>query len=398
MKSWSAFHGMILVLCIAAITACGCSVGPFVIRGTRTKYNKAVQVTAREEMLLNIVRARYNDPPEFLAVSGITTQFEVGSFFGFGQDGGITDGNLAGNLAASDRPTISLTPLQDEQFTRRFLSPIRLETIYLFSRNGRRLDRMLRIIVERVNGLSNSPDDLDPEGKPEAFLWLAQTLGELARQQQVEISYEERIEPVSPLLDRAAVKGADVIAALEKGYQFRPADRDQALLTGKRRELVFRFAQKAVGRPEVVEITNLLGLLPGQLVYPIKPATEGQLRPAPPLREELVVSTRSVEEILHFLAHGVEVPSKHAEKGWVAQVEQAGSCPMAIGDLLRIRSSKVRPCHAYIAVCYHGHWFYIDEADTVSRETFELLLELYYLEIRGGGAVGSPLLTLPVGR
>jgi hypothetical protein len=347
-------------------------------------------------MLLNIVRARYNDPPEFLAVSGITTQAEVGTGISFGNEFGLGDARLAGSLNAANRPTVSFTPLQNEQFTRRYLSPIRPDTIWLFARNGRNVNRMLRLVVEKVNGLSNSPNDVGPETMPGAFQWIAQALDELARQQKVEIAYEERVEPVSPAIKANAVQGADVVAALDKGYQFRPANKDQVLLTGKSRDVVLRLSPQVVRSPEVEEITKLLSLKPGQLVYPIKPATEGQLKLMPPLRDELLVSTRSVEEILHFVSHGVEVPLKHIEKGLVGN--QAGPCSASAADLLRIRSSKVPRCHAYLAVCYRGQWFYIEDADTVSRATFELLLELYYLEIRGGGAIGSPLLTLPVGR
>ncbi len=391
----------ILVLFVVALfAASGCSVGPYVIQCNRTKYNNAVQITAREEMLLNIVRTRYSDPPEFLAISGITTQFEVDKNISFGNEFGLGAARLAGKLATADRPTVSLAPLQDEQFTRRFLSPIRLDTIYLFSLNDRRLGWILRVVVSKANGLTNSPDDLGPETMPGAFQWIAQTLGEMAKQQQVEIAYEERIEPISPLTDPNSVKGADLVAAVEKGYQFRPADQGKTVvLTRKSRELVLRFSPQVVGGPQVEEITKLLGLKPGQLTYSIKPAIEGQLKPTPPLREGLIVNTRSVEEIFHFLSYGVEVPVKHIEKGLVRN--QDGSsipCSTTAADLLRIRSSKVRPHHAAVAVCHQGYWFYIEDADPVSKETFERLLELYNLEIRGGGATTTPLLTLPVGR
>jgi hypothetical protein len=51
-----------------------------------------------------------------------------------------------------------------------------------------------------------------------------------------------------------------------------------------------------------------------------------------------------------------------------------------------------------VAVRHRGHWFYIDDADRTSKETFELLLELYNLETRGGGAANIPVLTLNAGR
>ena len=65
---------------------------------------------------------------------------------------------------------------------------------------------------------------------------------------------------------------------------------------------------------------------------------------------------------------------------------------------LRIHSSKKRPCHAAVAVHYRGYWFFIDESDRESRVVFEFLVEMYNLEIRGGGAAALPVLTLSAGK
>ena len=43
-----------------------------------------------------------------------------------------------------------------------------------------------------------------------------------------------------------------------------------------------------------------------------------------------------------------------------------------------------------------GYWFYIDEADTDSKSTLSLLLEMSQFEL--SGRVGqTPVLTIPVG-
>lgn len=407
----SAYRFCICLLCAIVVAASGCTVGPSLIRGSRTKYNSAVQRTASEEMLLNLVRARYGEPPEFLAVSGITSQVEIDGGISFGNEFGLGSGRWAGSLNGADRPTISLSPLQDEQFTRRFLSPIGLDTIYLFSRNGHRVERVLRLIVDQINGVRNTPDGLGSNGTPAAFVWLAQTLGELAKQQQVEFAYDETSEQVSPLLSAASIQGADVVAALEKGYRFQASGEDKSVvLTAKSKELVLRISPTAIGSPEVEGITELLRLKPGEAFYPLEPAVEGQLKPnlppagvfqrlPPTFQEELHVGTRSVEEILHFLCHGVLVPPKHIEAGLVGhQDELPVICPASPSDLLQVHWSRFPPHSAAVTLHYRGHWFYIDDADAASKETFELLLELYNLEIRGGGAASLPLLTLPIGR
>ena len=51
----------------------GCSFGPSMMRANRLTYNDALQFTERQELLLNIVRLRYNEGPEFLATSSIST-------------------------------------------------------------------------------------------------------------------------------------------------------------------------------------------------------------------------------------------------------------------------------------------------------------------------------------
>lgn len=379
-----------LLACAALFSATGCTVGPRLLHGSRNKYNAAVQTTASEEMLLNLVRVRYGDPPEFLAVSGITSQFEVNGGISIGTEFGLGDGRLGGNLNSADRPTVTLTPLQDEQFTRRFLSPIRPDTIHLFCRNGQNVERSVRLIVAGVNGVTNNPES---ESGSQTFDWLARTLGELARRQQVEFAYEETIDRLSHPLSQDRVQGADVVAAAEKGFEFQRANQDQSvILTRKSQALVLRVAPEVLGSPEVEGIVQILRLKPGQLVYPIQQAIEGQLEDRGDERGELLVSTRSVEEVLHFASFGVSVPDSHWEQGLVAGGGESAN------DLLLVQWCKHCPSHASVAVPYRGYWFYIDDADSQSKETFELLLELYNLEIRGGGAAGLPVLTLPVGR
>jgi hypothetical protein len=372
----------------------GCSIGPRYIETSRTRYNRAVQVTAGEEMLLNIVRTRYADPPEFLALSGITSQFEAKSGAGFGTEFGLGDARVSGDLGAADRPTVTLTPLQDENFTKRFLKPIGVESVYLFSRNGRELDRVLRLTVQSINGVENAPHRAEPgtATDPGPFLWASGALGDLSRRRLTEVAYQEREEEVSHPLDPALVQGRDAVAAAEKGFRFRRSGQGPVVLTQKTQEVVLRFDPTAAGTAEVTNVAKLLNLQLGKASYPLKAGAEGQFRPTPAARDEIVLTTRSIEQVLHFLGEGVEVPAHHVEKGFAP-----AGCGVA-QDLLRVRVSKVRPSHAAVAVRHRGHWFYIEDSDRTSKETFELILELYNLEIRGGGAGNIPVLTLNAGR
>ena len=66
------------------------------------------------------------------------------------------------------------------------------------------------------------------------------------------------------------------------------------------------------------------------------------------------------------------------------------------GDLLQVHACKHRPQSAAVAVKYKGYRFYFDDRDLNSQSTFQLLLERFSIEIRGGGGQRLPVLTLGV--
>ena len=62
-----------------------------------------------------------------------------------------------------------------------------------------------------------------------------------------------------------------------------------------------------------------------------------------------------------------------------------------------------RPHDAYVAVKYRDYWFYIDDRDQASKQTFSLMMQLIRLDVSNpltseSGAQKTPVLTLPVGR
>jgi hypothetical protein len=59
---------------LLAVSASGC-LGPTSIRQTRQRHNEVIQRTNQEELLLNLVRLRYNEHPSFLPVSGLNSWF-----------------------------------------------------------------------------------------------------------------------------------------------------------------------------------------------------------------------------------------------------------------------------------------------------------------------------------
>src|SRR5215510_12088266 len=57
----------------------GCAFGTKALRSHRPEYNRAIQQTEKEELLLNIVRARYSEPMKFLQVTSIVSTLTYGA-------------------------------------------------------------------------------------------------------------------------------------------------------------------------------------------------------------------------------------------------------------------------------------------------------------------------------
>ncbi|MDD5476414.1 MAG: hypothetical protein PHU03_07890, partial [Syntrophales bacterium] len=53
----------------------GCSLGPRNLQGNRLDYNTTLQKSNNEELVLNLVRARYWEPPLFLQVGSVSASF-----------------------------------------------------------------------------------------------------------------------------------------------------------------------------------------------------------------------------------------------------------------------------------------------------------------------------------
>jgi hypothetical protein len=438
-----------IIVCSTALVACGCTLGPHQIDRGRLQYNNAIQRTFQEEMLLNLIRLKYREIPEFLTVGGIAAQYSFNSSAGAGltiPEGALDILSLNGTVSRSEKPTISYTPARGEEFQKGLLAPIDLQSLQLLARTGWSWERILRTTVQYMNDVNNatSAGGPTPDLKPdfEEFRHLTKLLRHLQMRQQVELANLEREEkPKKIPIPRDQLDGDFVINALKEGYTFKDTA-DGLFLIKDEKYVALVIHPEAKHSIEMQEIAELLGLYvdydsPEPAVYDFDLATEGRLQPthrnkiiplkaceckyehgevhrlpppagweevpavAPPMgRKDIVVSTRSLLETMFYLSQGISIPQEHLDAGLVtATVDQDGN-PFnwveLTGDLLQVCSCKHRPKNAAVSVKYKGYWFYIDDGDLNSQSTFTLLVELFGIEVRAGGG-GGFLYTLNVG-
>jgi hypothetical protein len=390
------------MMSILLLFVMGCTLqGPQITGTSHLAYNSAVQESVQQELLLNLVRLRYTEPPEFLAISSISSQmsFDAAASVGarVGEVGSVNNSLFEPGVSVgySERPTISFTPERGKDFTRQLVAPIELDSLYLLAEYGWGIDRVLRLLATELNGMPNNISRQTLRSNQsqtlEKFAVVADLWRSLDESGAVRLDAVERLDAVSPPLPIEQVNTGDMLDAVKDGFRYvRQKNSSVYQLMKSRQHYVLQVDESAWQTDEMKKFTGALGLGWGQTSYEIDRA--GQLsQHENPL--SLRMRTRSILGVMAYLSEAVDVPPADLEKGFVRPNDKIRT---ALSDLLRIRVSAKEPGNAALSVPYRGHWYYINASDLSSRWTMGLLTSLVRLEINTGGAQTVPILTIPI--
>lgn len=356
-------HRSLGLLLGAGLVGCT-SLGPGTVPADRFDYSSAIARSRNEQMLLNIVRLRYLQMPDFLTVSSVIAGYTYQG--GLGVGGQVFDQSfLSGtaNLNYTERPTITYTPLSGEEFSRRMLKTIPVDVLFALGESGWPSDILWRIAVQRIGGAQNM-----------TFAPTGITSAEGLRAQAEDLVLYGRV--VRLMLKLQARGAFEVVRSHDEPEQ----------------APTFSFAHSLSPelRALVDELKGHLGLAPDRDTFQVTDSLTAQ-RP-----DQILIQTRSMLAIMSFLAEGVEVPEADvAAKRAVLLPREVQRVVQERGSL-RIHSQSEPPDDPYTAVRYRGHWFYVDGGDQLSKRTFTTVLVLFELLAPGRGGA-APLLSLPTG-
>jgi len=402
-----------LLSIVLATVGAGCHMGPRVLRGSRCAYNEAIRRTADEQLLLNLVRLRYRDNPLFLEVAGVSAQYvfqksadvsgKIVEDVGPGAPNPDVLG-LGGKAAYEERPTITYSILQGREFAQRFLSPLDLETILMLYYSGWSIDRVLRLTVQRMNGIENAMSASGPTPtcapRYRDFAKVSHDFRALQVAGLLDLGYEQRPADLSDPIPANCISAGDLVAAAREGFRFRRVGSGDFVMSGPVRVPVVRIAPEGRGKAEYRELVEILKLKPGEGRYELKRSYAAPQPDEAGRYSSITIGTRSLLGALFYLSQAVEVPAEHEERGLVTVTRTPDGGRFDWGEvtrgLFRVHCSKARPSRAAVAVRYRGFWFYVEEADLTSKSTLSLVQELFALQA-GGAKAAAPVLTLPVG-
>ncbi|HQR16391.1 MAG TPA: hypothetical protein PLZ37_17660, partial [Nitrospira sp.] len=125
----------------------GCLSPPTLTRAV-VSYDEAITDSISKQLLLNIARAHHHQPVHFTGVSNVAATFDfrvnAGATPALTGESGTTILPVFGGSVA-ENPTISIAPIDGEEFTRRLLTPFQESKFTLLLRQGGDIDLLLRL-------------------------------------------------------------------------------------------------------------------------------------------------------------------------------------------------------------------------------------------------------------
>ena len=366
-----------LVYGLLAASLCSCATPRATAPITRDTmaYSTEVARAQQEQLLLNIVRLRYNDPVSFVEIERMTTEDNRSVGLGLASAIGLDDGPfnevLGGDAAVgrSETPTAIYNVLRGSAYAQQLLQPVSPESIFLLSQSGWSVERLLLCCVARIGDLDNarSAAGPTPEMLPDNknFRELARLMRRLQLSGDLLVQVfndKDGVPPRVVVTWHAGGEDGEALAAMFKAHDVAAAFIHEADL------------------------------------YSAELATRSERKGDAPLRG------RSILGMLAALSHTVDVPPEHA--GLVMQTSggtpgvprtacSAGQ-PWAdvIGDYFTVNWAREKPEGASVAVPYRGVWFYVDDSCRHAKSTLDLIGHLYALQagLNGAGARDTLLL------
>jgi hypothetical protein len=383
------------ILLAACLSLGGC-VSPMVLDGLSLGYNQATADDISKQLLLNVARAKFNEPIHFTAISNIaaTLNFEanIGVTPPLTGDLGTTIMPIAG-VNASDNPTITIVPIQGEEFTLRLLTPLTEDKLTLLLRQNVDVDMLLRLVTlefrTRVNGREvvyhNRPRDRDD------YAQFRKIVLHLSSIQDRDELYIEPLEFVKHWTLPADKMDAASVQAMEKEYDIGFNEKKQVYHLGRPvsgRIIITNYDPDQLPEAERIRLNaEAEQNAPNDLLVDIRAAHPGGEFP---LHGRLRL--RSFANIVNFVGRTLSLEPEHD----VAKDPRTPHISQNPIFAMEMYESDDKPEHTDLAVKYHGKYFAVgeDHGYPWNQTAFRVLWQIFQMTISDLPRAGTPSITI----
>lgn len=334
---------------------------PAPVAADTLSYSEAVSKARQEQLLLNIVRLRYNDPVSFVDFERLTTQdrtaFDGRLSSAVRLTGAPAIDSLSNSFGAnvSSQPTMVYSALRGKSYAEQLLRPLPPASIFLLSQSGWNVEQLMLCCVARLGDIENARTAAGPAPKVmpdnEKFRHLASLMRRLQEQDAL------LMQVIGPSAAQADTR------VIMKWWRW--AEEGDLLADYLRKNWAVHV------KP-----------LPGERYY-------AEINSRGNETGDYAVHGRSLMGVMYALSQTVHVPESHdgivprtaqSENGAADPCRAPGRWEDVTGGYFAVQSSPQKPKAAAVAVEYRDHWYYLDDRCFTAKATLNLLDHLYALQ------------------
>lgn len=393
---WSGCRRGVAVLGLALLAG-GCVTSVPLERGVLA-YDSATAETQSKELLVNIARARRNLPIHFTAVSNIAATYKVSL------SGGITPA-LTGDkgflavpffsAASEENPTLSISPLQGDEFTQRLLTPIAEQKVLMLLDQGYDVDALLRLIAGEIrlpSGDGASTAAIFPN-RPSNRAGYEMFRRVVAHLSWIQDNHALRVEPLVLHYEWSVPASAmtpDAFQSLQGTSSISYDATSQGYTVAKRvvgRLIIANYDPRELPREELARLNEEAEAGPANAItVDIRPGhTGGQF----PIHGQLRL--RSFHETLSFLGRGMEEEPEYD----VAPDPRTPSISDNPAHTLDVVELAKLPPNAGLSVVLDGRYYALRPQTGYqwNRKVFNMLYQLFQMTV-SAPVSGGPAITI----
>lgn len=330
-----------ILLLITFLAGCA-SIGPRVLKSDRYNYNLALANSARQELLLNIVRLRYDEGPMVIKVDNISASAKFDRSMSTTGSVIFPQTSLKNNVLTTsgfidytDNPIITYIPLDDKDYTTQFLQSLSLRHIALLLESSWSITRVFRLTLQELGTAGNATN--------------------AARSTSSHAPKYKNFLDVVDILRRMQLEDGYILSYTKEGK----SGEESLILNIKP---TYRFTSKEI---RILQ-KNGIEIYKGKIIF------SNRVGP-----HKAYMLTRSVLGISNYLSKGLVPPKVDVDKKVLASTYDRNgrlfNWGRVLNGMMKIYSSEKFPQNAGIAVPYRNRWFYIKDSDNESKQTLILV-------------------------
>jgi hypothetical protein len=393
---FSASAPLVFFALVYAMPLSGC-LSPVTLTRAVVAYDDAITESQSKQLLVNIARAQHHQPIHFTGVSNVAATFDfrftAGATPALTGDASRTILPVIGGSVA-ENPTISIAPIEGEEFTQRLLTPFHESKLTLLLRQGIDIDLLLRLMAKelRLNhrdgavAYRNNPSDRT------GYEMFRRVVLHLSAIQDHNSLYVEPLSIERTWTIPAVSVTAEGFKALEQDYHVSYNKKDKTFTLRKQVEggtLITNYDPNLLSREERVRLQHENEQeLPHDVTFDIR---SGHYGGDWPLKGDFRL--RSFHAMLNFLGLSIdEEPEYHVDKD--IRTPDVVENPIKTMDLVVSLSA---PSGLDLVMKSHGHYYAVNTSGTQARwnrEAFKLLSQLFQMTVTEVPRAGVPSITI----